>query len=102
VCSSDLDAREFDEVARECDGDGGHAAGLYDEQERPAVEERDRGVKCVAKVSVLSADFGAARGQLRVDERARERDRAAREPSAEYEEGRVNLSRDDRRVDEDA
>src|SRR2546423_3361117 len=56
----------------------------------------------VAQVRVLAADFGAARGQLGVDERARERDCAAREPSAEYEEGRVNLPRDDRGVDEDA
>ena len=47
----------------------------------------------VTKVRVLSADFGAARGQLGVDERARERDRAAREPSAEYEKRRVNLPR---------
>jgi hypothetical protein len=59
-------------------------------------------VEGFAEVGVLPAHLGASRGQLGVDERARERDRATGEPRAEDEEGRVHLLRDDVRVDEDA
>ncbi len=71
-------AGQLREVAREGDGDRRHPSRLHDEQQRPAVEERDRRVEGFAQVRVLPADLRAARGQLGVDERARERDGAAR------------------------
>ena len=79
------EAGELDGVAREGDGDGGHAAALDDEEQRPAVEKRDGRMPGVAQVGVLSADVGPQRRELGVDEGAHERDDAARGPDAEDE-----------------
>ena len=54
-----------------------------DQQQRPAVEERRQGMKRVAQVRVLPAHRGPQRGQLRVDERAGQRDRRRHRPGAE-------------------
>ncbi len=56
----------------------------------------------LAEIRVLPADLGPSRRELRVDERARERDGAARDPREQNQERRVNLPRDDVRVNEDA
>ncbi len=45
------------------------------------------GMPGIAQVGVLAADLGAQRGELRVDERADERDDAARRPHAEDRAG---------------
>src|SRR5205085_6327716 len=59
-------------------------------------------MKSFAQVNVLPARARQTCGQLRVDERARERDHAAREPRTQDQDGRVYLLRDVVRVDEDA
>ena len=90
------------EVSREGDGDRRHASRLHHEQQRPAVEERDRRVKRLSQVRVLPADLRPTRGQLRVDERARERNAAAQDPRELHHERRRNLPRHDGRVHKDA
>lgn len=59
-------------------------------------------MKSLAQVCVLSADFGLRRREFRINERAKQCDDAAQHPRAENEYGRVNLLRDDIRIDEDA
>jgi hypothetical protein len=86
---------------REGHRDGGHAAALHDEEQRPSVEEGDQRVIRVAKIGVLSADSGTQRGELGVDERADQGDHPAGSPEAENERWRAHLPRDDRRVHED-
>ena len=56
----------------------------------------------VAQVGVLSADVGAQRRELGVDEGAHERDDAAGGPYAEDERRGVDLPGHDVRIDEDA
>ena len=89
------------EIAREGDRDGGHSAGLDHEQQRPAVEEgRHRSVG-VAKIGILAADLGTARGKLGVDEGGGEGDEAAKDPHADDEKRGIDVLRDFRRCDED-
>lgn len=59
-------------------------------------------MKSLAQVCVLSADLRVMRGEFGIDERAEQRNNAACKPRAENERGRVNLLRDDVRIDEDA
>ena len=56
----------------------------------------------IAQVGVLAAGLRPQRGELRVSERAEERDDAAGDPGQEDEGGGVDMPRDDVRVDEDA
>src|SRR5207249_9809603 len=60
------------------------------------------GVERVAQIRVLAADLRPERGQLRVDEGARQRDEAAHDPRPQDQEGRVDLPRDHVGVHEDA
>ena len=56
----------------------------------------------IAEIRVLAADPRSKRGELRVNERADECDRAADEPRAQDQRWRVDLARDDARIHEDA
>ena len=68
---------------------------------RPTVEKRDDRMVRVAQVGILSADARTKHGELRVHERTDERDGSADNPRADHERRRVDLARDDARVDED-
>ncbi len=94
--------REFEEIARERDGDGGHATSLNDEKQHPAVKKCDAGMERFAKISVLAADHGQPRGQFGVNEAAKERDEAAGNPHRQDEEACVDAFGDEIRIDENS
>jgi len=94
--------REFEEVAGEGDRDGGHAPGLDDEKQHPTIEKCDARMEGFAKVSVLAADYGQARGEFRVNEAAEKSDEAAGNPNGQDEEGSVDAFGDEIRIDENA
>ena len=55
-----------------------------------------------AKISVLAADHGQPRGEFGVNEAAKERDEAARDPHRQDEEGGVDAFGDEIRIDENS
>ena len=96
------EARHFDQIVRERDGDRRHTAGLDDEQQAPSIEERDGRMPAIAQVGVLAADSGVARGEIGIDECARHGDCAAESPHAEDQAFEWHLARDHIGVHEDA
>ena len=76
--------------------------GLDHKQQHPSIEKADGGMKGLAQIRVLAANFRPERRQFGIDERAQHGDHAADDPDAEDQQGRVQLLRDDVRVDEDA
>ncbi len=64
-----------------------HASALDDQQERPAIEKRQKRMEGLANVGVLTSDPWLRRGQLRPDEPAGQRDQPSQCPGAENESG---------------
>src|SRR5438094_4451088 len=94
--------REFEEIARERDGEKKKPTSLNDEKQHPAVKKCDAGMERFAKISVLAADHGQPRGQFGVNEATKECDEAARDPHRQDEEGGVDAFGDEIRIDENS
>ena len=89
-------------VLGEGDGHRRHRAGLDGRQQRPPVEEPGQRMVGLAQVGVLAADPRADGAELRVGERAGQRDQPARHPRGEHLAPARQPPGDDGRVDEDA
>ena len=93
---------ELLEVAGKGDRHRRHPARLDHQQQRPAVEEGRHRPPGVAQIGILAADLGPPRGELGIDERAHDRDRAADQPDPDDQRWRGDMPRHLRRIDEDA
>jgi hypothetical protein len=95
-------AGQVDEVPREGYGDGCHPAGLNHQQQYPAIKKRECRVIGLAKIRILSADCGKSGREFGPYECPAQADEPAEEPRSYDERGRVHLTGNDIRVDENA
>ena len=93
-------AGQIEEVAREGDGDRGHAARLNDEKQRPSVEEGRRLAIGIPQIGILAADLRPPVGQFGIDQRARHGDQSAQRPYADDQAGRLDMTCDLGGIDE--
>ncbi|GBC83057.1 hypothetical protein HRbin10_02197 [bacterium HR10] len=96
------EGQEVAEVDGEAGGEGGDRARLDHQKLRPAVEEAPERTIREAQIDILAADAGERRSQLRIGERAQEREASGENPHGEDHPRRLHLARDRIRDDEDA
>ena len=90
------------EVAGESYGNRRHSSRLSDQLERPSVNKCYGRMIGFPQVRVLATQMWAARGKLGIDKSSGERDQPARDPCAQNQGRRMNLSSNNVRVDKDA
>ena len=89
------EAGHFPEIAPENNRASRHAAGLHDQQQRPAVKKRDHRMIGIAQVRVLAPDARPQHRELGVNKRTDQRDNSAENPRAEHQRRRMDEARDD-------
>jgi hypothetical protein len=91
---------EFKKVAGKGDGHGGHATGLYDQKERPAVKKPEDWMDGLAEVFILSAHQRDAVAKFGIDEGAQNGQAASRDPNGKDQKRGMQALRHDVRIHE--
>ena len=79
--------KEHAEEFSEGDGHRGDGAGLYDQEQCPAVKETEKRVERLAQVNVLAARVGHHRRKLAVSDRGDDGHQAGQDPGQEHQTG---------------
>ena len=90
------------EKRRKADAEDRDRSGSGDDEAHPSEEKRRQLAVGLAKVDVLAAGVRQHRAELRIAQRAGEREQAGGDPGRQHEQRRAGILRHDRRLDEDA